>query len=541
MENDDRIRKLSRRQMLRASAGAATAAFLAACGASQTVTTPTAAPAVQPTQAPAPTSVPTEAPAVTAAATEAATEVATEAATEVATEAATEVATEAATEAATEVATTAPTVAPTNTPAPLPVGSAGKITIIHRTEYFKEVETKFRDIVTEFVKSQGAELDISTANPEVFGDFMAKVQAAVQAGNPPDLAYTTLSVQQLAFLETVEDLTDVVDEAVKLYGDVVPLTAAKNAQIDGRWMSVPFMSNSGAWFARKDAFDAKGIDLTTLDTWDKRRDAALAVSDPANELWGWGLTINKSGDGHGVIMGVIQAFGGSITDKSGTKVTWNSPETVAAVKWLQETYTSDKYKPMLPPGIESWTDTSNNENYLAGKIALTTNAFTIYGKMKQDGNPLLEKTAVVRAPKTNAGEILESGGNGWFSIFKGAKNIDLAKKVILHLLDPANFMAMVQLGGGLFLPAYKNLWTDEVTKIDPNFATLKEIIFSPTPFTGFAWPADPNAAIDAVTAAAIQSEMMSNVTTGKMTAEDAVADAHGKIVRIFEELGLPQG
>lgn len=527
MENDDRIRKLSRRQMLRASAGAATAAFLAACGAAPAAQAPTTAPVTEaePTTAPAPTDAPapTEAPAMT----EAATEMATEA--------------PAVTEAATEVATTAPTVAPTNTPAALPVGSAGKITIIHRTEYFKEVETKFRDTVTAFVESQGAELDISTANPEVFGDFMAKVQAAVQAGNPPDLAYTTLSVQQLAFLETVEDLTDVVDEAVRLYGDVVPLIAAKNAQIDGRWMSVPFMSNSGAWFARNDALEAKGIDVTTLDTWDKRRDAALAISDPDNELWGWGLTINKSGDGHGVIMGVIQAFGGAITDESGTKVTWNSPETVAAVKWLEETYTSDKYKPMLPPGIESWTDTSNNENYLAGKIGITSNAFTVYAKMKQDGNPLFEKTAVLRNPLANDGTPLETGGNGWLSIFKGAQNIDLAKKVILHLLDPVNFMPMVELGGGLFLPAYKNLWTDEVTAIDPNFASLKEIIFSPTPFTGFAWPADPNPAIDAVTAAAIQSEMMSNVTTGKMTAEEAVADAHEKIVRIFEELGLPQG
>jgi multiple sugar transport system substrate-binding protein len=258
-------------------------------------------------------------------------------------------------------------------------------------------------------------------------------------------------------------------------------------------------------------------------------------------MWGWGLTINKSGDGHGTIMGVIQAFGGAITDKTGKKVVWNSPETIAAVKWLQETYTSDKYKPMLPPGIESWTDTSNNESYIAGKIALTANAFSIYGKLKKDGNPLLGNTAVLHAPKTNTGELLESGANGWFTIFKGAKNIDLAKKVILHMLEPGVFDPMVEQGGGLFLPAYKNQWTDEILKVDPNFTTLKEIIFNTTPFTGFSWPADPNAAIDAVTAQAVQSEMMSNVTSGKMTPEQAVEDAHNKIVGIFEEFGLPQG
>jgi multiple sugar transport system substrate-binding protein len=422
----------------------------------------------------------------------------------------------------------------------LPQGAAGKLTVIHRTEYFEAVQTKFRDTVTQFTKDQGVQLDISTANPEAFGDFPTKMRAAVEAGNPPDLAYHTLSVPQLKFLDTLEDVTDIVEEAVKLYGDAVPVTAAKNAMVDGRWWSVPYQSNSGGWFLRKDVLQAAGVDPMTLDTWDKRRDAALKASDASKEMWGWGLTINKSGDGHGVIMGVIQAFGGSITDKSGQKVTWNSPETVAAVKWLAETYTDPKYKPMLPPGIESWTDPTNNEAYLAGKVAMTSNAFSVYAKAKKDDNPVFPNTVVLRVPKSNKGEVLESGATGWFSIFKGSQNRDMAKKVILHMLDPKNFTPMVQEGGGLFLPAYKNLWTDEIMKVDPNFATLKEIIFNPTPFTGFAYPADPNAAIDAVTAQAVQSEMMSNVTSGKMTPEQAVEEAHNKIVDIFEELGLSQ-
>jgi hypothetical protein len=34
--------------------------------------------------------------------------------------------------------------------------------------------------------------------------------------------------------------------------------------------------------------------------------------------------------------------------------------------------------------------------------------------------------------------------------------------------------------------------------------------------------------------------MMANVLNGSMTAEEAVKDAHDKIVQIFEEAGLPQ-
>lgn len=454
-------------------------------------------------------------------------------------------ATEAPAPAAAAKATEAPkaaAAAPAATAAPkdLPKGEAGKLTVIHRTEYFSSVQERFKKTVEDFAKAKNIQLDISTANPEVFGDFMAKMQASVQAGNAPDLGYHTLSIPQMHFLDIVEDVSDVVAEAEKRYGTVLPATAEKNAKFDGKWYAVPYISNSGSWFIRKDLLDAKGIPLSQLDTWEGRRDAALAISDPSKEIWGWGATVNKSGDGHGLIMDAIQAFGGSITDAGGKKVTFNSPETVAAVKFLADIYTNPKYKPMLPPGIESWTDTSNNEAYLAGKVGMTQNAFSVYAQMKRDKNPLLEKTAVASKPKTKDGKVLEAGANGWLTIFKGAKNKEAAKALMLELLDPKNFDPMVKEGGGLFLPAYKNLWTDDMMKTDPAFAGLKSIIFNPDPYYGTSHPAPPSAVHDQVLSTAIPSQMMSNVISGKMTAEEAVKDAHGRIVQLFEEAGIKQ-
>ncbi len=258
-------------------------------------------------------------------------------------------------------------------------------------------------------------------------------------------------------------------------------------------------------------------------------------------MWGWGLTLNKSGDGHTNITNIIQNFGGRFVDKTGTKITFNSPETVAAVKWMKETYTDPKYKPMLPPGIESWTDSSNNEAFLAGTIAFTYNAFTLYGKAKKDNNPVFPNMAALRKPVTNDGtQRLEAGASGWLSIFKGAKNVDVAKQLIMDLLDPKNFMPMVKEGGGLFLPAYTNMWTADVINLDPNYATLKEIIFNDANYTGQAYPAAPNPAIANIDAQSITSQMMTNVINGSMTPEQAVEDAQRKMVLIFEEMGLPQ-
>jgi multiple sugar transport system substrate-binding protein len=428
----------------------------------------------------------------------------------------------------------------TPTPLPLPEGAAGKLTVIHKTEYFEAVQSLFRDDVVAFAAAQGVELDISTANPEIFGDFLTKMLAAVEAGNPPDVAYHVLSIPQMYALDILEDVTDVVEEAISLYGLPVPALAEFNAHIDGKWWAVPFMSVTGAWFARRDLFEAKDIDVNSLQTWNDYRDAALAVSDPDNNVWGWGLSINRSGDAHGLILGVIQGHGGSFTDETGLVVTFNSPETVAGVEWLADIYTNDMYKPMLPPGVESWGDTGNNEAYLAGTIALTTNQPSVYGKAKLDGNPVFENTAVLHAPMTLDGRRLEAGSSGWFTVFKNAQNPDLAKELILHMLNPEQYNPMVQVGGGLFLPAYRDLWTDDILGTDPNFAVFRDILLTEEPFFGRSHPARPSALIDAIDGAAITSQMMANVVNGDMTAAQAVEDAHNKIVQIFEESGVMQ-
>ena len=94
----------------------------------------------------------------------------------------------------------------------LPQGAAGKLTVIHRTEYFEAAQNLFRDTVANFASANNTELDISTTNPEAFGDFLGKMSAAVRAGNPPDLAYTSnVSVPQMHLLGLLEDVNEVVE------------------------------------------------------------------------------------------------------------------------------------------------------------------------------------------------------------------------------------------------------------------------------------------------------------------------------------------
>lgn len=426
----------------------------------------------------------------------------------------------------------------------LPEGAAGKLTVIHRQEYFQEAQDAFRNITQAFADANGAALDISTTNAEAFGDFLGKMSAAVRAGNPPDFAYTSnVSISQMHLLDLLEDMSDVVDEAVSRYGNIMGgINAQQTGMLNGKWWAVPFIANTTGCFFRGDKLAEKGIDPASLTTWEARREAALAISDPDNEFWGWGLTVNQSGDGWGVASSILNAFLGHFTDESGTKVTFNSPETVAAYRFVGETYDRNgKYAAMLPPGVESWGDISNNEAYLGGKVGYTHNAFSVYAAAKRDNNPVFPATVLMPMPSGNDGSSRDGGAvGGWLTVFKGAPNAELAKKLALDLLDPANFNQMSSVAGGLFMPAYDGLWTEELIAADPNFAIIKEQVSVPEPFIGPSWPANPNAAIDAIRAQGILEQSMGNVISGRMSPEDAVADAHQKIVDLFEEGGLPQ-
>jgi multiple sugar transport system substrate-binding protein len=412
-----------------------------------------------------------------------------------------------------------------------------KMTVVHRREYFREMEELYAAAVTEWAKENNVEMEVSTVAAEAFEDFVAKMVAAVKAGSPPDLVYHIRLVQQLYFVDALEKVTDTVNEAIKMYGKP-PYEQEVENLIEGDWWGIPFTVHGGGWFTRRDVFEANGIDVTTLKTYDEWRDACLTVSDPPNEMYGWGFTVNRSGDGRGLIEGVIQHWGGHYTDAGLTKLTFNSPETVAAVQWLTDIYAGEKWAKMLPPGIMAWTDMSNNEAYLAGNIAATSNAASVYAKAKADGNPVFEDTYVPWPPVGPTGEELIGGGGGQHNILKGAKEQELAKELALHMLKPEVFVPISLISAGLFLPAYHKYYEmDEVKKefeAAPNLQTMGQMAQGNHP--GSSWPAEPNAFFDAIAAENVLCDMLQRTITDGISPADAVKEAEDRIAQIAEEM-----
>jgi multiple sugar transport system substrate-binding protein len=439
------------------------------------------------------------------------------------------------------VAPAAPGAAPAETggEAAAPAGENASLLVAHRREYFAEMETIFADAVKAWGAGNNVDIETTTVAAEANQDFVPKLLAEVQAGNPPNLVYHVRLVNLLVANNALEPVSDTVAELIETYGE--PAFGQKNAAlIDGEWYAIPYMMSGGGSYGRRSKFEEGGFDPLALKTYEERRDACLAISDPSADFYGWGLTYNTGGDATGFIQGVIQNWGGHYTNEDATEVTFNSPETIAGIQFLAEIYTSETYAPMIPPGVASWNDSSNNEAFLAGTIGYTNNAASIYAKAKADGNPIFEDIVRFETAVGPTNTVMESGDGGQFNIPTGATNQDLAKELAKHMIQPDIFLPISLISAGLFLPAYEAYYTmEEVVsayEADPNLERMGRSTLGT--HLGASWPAQPGPLFDAITAQAVLTDMMSQIVAQGASVEDAVAQAHERIITIGQEMGM---
>lgn len=396
-----------------------------------------------------------------------------------------------------------------------------------------------RKTIIDYTTERGWPLEIAEVAGFLGGSAdIQKVAAAVQSGDAPDLWMDDVSVFQMQQLDPLIPVTDIVNDNIANYGEINP-RPLKETRIEGEFYGIPFHARSDGGWARKDIFDAAGIDVTALTNYDELRDALLEVSDPAAEMWGWGMTVNRGGDGGYMVNRVLNGLGAFWTDETGQYVTIDSPEAVAAVEWLVDTYTNPQWERMLPPGVLIWTDPTNNESYLGGKVAYTQNAGTVYANTVVNSNPVAPLT-IYDVPK--GGPVLESfsglNSMNWLKIREG-KNPGPADEMLRHLFSEEILHQVYAAAPSYAVPAYANMWDwEEITNYEVSVA-LKPVALDPAAWTGLGYPGPISGQMGAVNNSNVHTDMVAAVLTGQATAAEAVAQAAERSVQIFQEFGAP--
>ena len=212
---------------------------------------------------------------------------------------------------------------------------------------------------------------------------------------------------------------------------------------------------------------------------------------------------------------------------------------------MKKIYTDPAYARILPTGVNSWTDPSNNEAYLAGKIVFTNNAGTMFAKAVFDNNPVKDDTYLVLPPKGMGagGRVLAGGGAAkrWF-VIKGAKNREAANQLIRYMHSAEIQKEMFRISNGYVYPAYEWGWDEPEIKASDAGQKITDVwrqyLTHDSRYTGVgSFPAPPNPWVQSLESSNFWTDMFGEVLGGKSTA-DAVKSAHDKAVRVAKEFGF---
>lgn len=175
-------------------------------------------------------------------------------------------------------------------------------------------------------------------NPE----FMAKITAAVVANSRPDA--TMVSSERFADLLAMGALTDMTDR-IASWERRADFDDSRFTSItkDGKVYGVPAFAFVDWMYYRKDWFDEAGLAAPT--TFEEFRNAAIKLTDPAKNRYGFSMRGGAGGQGY--VINVMEAFGAKLVNDG--VVGLDRDKAIQAMDWYAGLLTKDGAVPPSAP------------------------------------------------------------------------------------------------------------------------------------------------------------------------------------------------
>ena len=232
------------------------------------------------------------------------------------------------------------------------------------------------------------------------------------------------------------------------------------------WKSVPWGIIPIAVVYRTDWAKEVGYDKFP-DTYDEMLVLCRKMKEKGHYS---GFALGRSiGDANQSHYPMLWAHGGAECTKDSKRVAINSPGTAKAVDYVRKLFKEAEIEDVF-----SWDDSSNNRAFLAGELACTGNAASIYWAETKNAPQLRAVTNHALWPKGPAGRFGYSSALG-LGIFKFSKFQKEAKAFITWLIQPKQYSAWIGVGEGQIAGLLNFYEDDPVWKKDPKLEVIREI------------------------------------------------------------------
>jgi len=250
--------------------------------------------------------------------------------------------------------------------------------------------------------------------------------------------------------------------------------AVATASYQGRLYAAPFTSNAGLLYYRKDILAAAG--RKPPHTWAQLAELTQALA-PQYKMAGYagqfalyeGLTVNFDV--------AVQSACGSILSPDGTRVTLNSPQARAGLRFLMDGI----HQGWIPRAALSYDEAGSQQAFEAGKLLFLRNWPYVYGQASKPGpgNTVAGKFGVTALPGPDGrGSSSLGGANLAISAFSRHQRTALAFIKFLTSL-PSERRILIE---GSLPPVWTQLYTSQaMLRRFPYLPVLEKAILSAKP------------------------------------------------------------
>jgi multiple sugar transport system substrate-binding protein len=363
-----------------------------------------------------------------------------------------------------------------------PLGAKGADLVVWWDKgYYGQEDEALKEIIAAFEQETGKQVELVL---QPYDDLATKIDAAIEAGQPPDFAYggfVSDYIAQWAFDDQLVDLTDTIGSFANLFDahalDSVTLVNGRTGQRGLYGLPV----GRGAYYFHvwKSLLEQAGFTLADIPKewdpfwtfWCDQVQPAVRQATGRDGIWGVGL--NMSATSADTWVGFFQFMIANDADYvtpdgklllDDTKIRQKLAEAI-------ESYTAIYRKGCTPPGAVNWsTDDRNNKAFLAQTVVATPNgSLSIPNALKRERpDDYRNNMATIQWPLGPGGEPFPIWGQVWpAAVFGGGGNTTTAKQFVRFLVNEGWLAHYLNFSGERVLPAMPKL-LEAPFWLDPN-------------------------------------------------------------------------
>lgn len=416
----------------------------------------------------------------------------------------------------------APVASPAADGGAAPSGETPKLTVWAPVTFTPDADAYHDDLMTQWGAENGVEIEILRMSQD---ERAPRWKTAIETKQFPDCAAIELNdLPKFIISGDLVETTAAIERLNQLAGGLTDGAFLAGRTADGKHWSIPSFSSTEIFYVRQDKLAEAGVAIPT--TWDEVGQAAVAINDPENQFWGFGMQLGTpSWDSEVQITALLWSHSARTWNEEGLPAI-DSPETRVVLDLIKSWWDAGA----IPPDAPTWDDAGNNRAYQSEIVGMTLNTGSILRYLQTEDAELLEKTAAIPIPAGPAGQFISGYYYQW-GVFSTSPNADLCLQMLEWMLSPENLQGYYEAGGGNMLPVYKDMLGHEMWQ-DP----ARKVLADSVPFTrpqgypGLTTPWILDAWMDHT-----MSKMVNRVLVDGWSNDEAITEAQTALQKWYDD------